>query len=84
MQLCHEPAPLRKARRIDSEKRSILTELAARWCGKLMDGKQLLLGEHGCDLEGGGGWTQESTLPIAGLFVASTLSSPHCERSMFA
>lgn len=28
MQLCHEPAPLRKARRIDSEKRSIFTVLA--------------------------------------------------------
>ena len=34
MQLCHEPAPLRKARQIDSEKRSILTELATRRCGK--------------------------------------------------
>jgi hypothetical protein len=44
MQLCHKPAPLRKARQIDFEKRSIFTVLTTRWCGW----RGLPLGEHEC------------------------------------
>lgn len=44
MQLHHEPAPLRKARQIDLQKRSIFTVLATWWCGLLKGEEGLLLG----------------------------------------
>lgn len=44
MHLYHEPAPLRKARQIDLQKRSIFTVLATWWCGLLTGGERLLPG----------------------------------------